>query len=282
MLEDRDYMRRRRGGRDENDPASGMRCLFTLIVVNVVAWILFRGHTLALIPGEFQSGAFWQPLTAMFLHDGLWHIFFNMFSLYIFGQIAAPELGPKRFLALYFVSGLFGNLLWLALNWNAPAALVGASGAVMGVIMAAAMIAPDVEMFLLFIPFPVKLRTMAIVFLALEIFSELSNRHSNVAYLAHIGGFIAGYLMMTLFFRQYVRWNPLAGKSGPQRKMPHGWHMNGEAPPPPKSGTGTGPVSQRELDYLLDKISREGINALSEQEMERLRQAREQMRGGQP
>jgi hypothetical protein len=143
------------------------------------------------------------------------------------------------------------------------------------------MMAPDVEMFLLFIPFPIKLRTMAIVFLALEIFSQITQQYSSVAYLAHIGGFCIGYLFAILFLKQYVRWDPLrlsGGRKNPQgsRNNPYGWKVSGQN----QQQSGPRPVTQRELDMLLDKISREGINALSEEEMARLRQAREQMRGG--
>ena len=279
MLDDRDYMRRR--GREENDPESGgIRCLFILIVANVLAFILLRSPELQLMPQEFLAGKYWTIVTALFMHDGLWHLFFNMFSLYIFGQMVAPVIGAKRFLWLYFVAGIGGNLIWLLANLNSPAGLVGASGAVMGVIMTAAMMAPDVEMFLLFIPFPIKLRTMAIVFLALEIFSQITQQYSSVAYLAHIGGFCIGYLFTILFLKQYIRWDPLhltGGRSNNRnRNNPYGWKVSGQDP----KQTGPRPVTQQELDMLLDKISREGINALSEEEMARLRQAREQMRGG--
>lgn len=278
MLDDRDYMRRR--GREENDPESGgLRCLFILIVINVVAAILLRGPDLQLVPKAFLGGEYWTIITALFMHEGLWHLFFNMFSLYIFGQMVAPVIGAKRFLSLYFAAGIGGNLIWLLANLNSPAGLVGASGAVMGVIMVAAMMAPEVEMYLLFIPFPVKLRTMAIVFLALEIFSQFTQQNSSVAYLAHIGGFCIGYIFAILFLKRYVHWDPLrlaGGKKNDPRKNPYGWKVSDQ-----KTPEGKGPVTQRELDMLLDKISRQGINALSEEEMARLRQAREQMRGGQ-
>ena len=287
MLNDRDYMRRRR--REDSDPETGgMRSLFILIAANVLAFILFRTPDFRLVPQIFQSGDYWTIVTALFMHDSLWHLFFNMFSLYIFGQMVAPVLGTKRFLALYFTAGIGGNLLWLLSNVTAPVGLVGASGAVMGVIMVSAMMAPDVEMYLLFIPFPVKLRTMAIVFLALEIFSQLTQPDSPVAYLAHIGGFVMGYLFAILFLKQFVRWDPLRILGGgntrrPGNANPYNWKVSGRNNNTTSSaGTAGGPppVTQRELDMLLDKISKQGINALSEAEMARLRQAREQMRGG--
>ena len=288
MLQDRDYMRRRTQGNGDS-AASGMHALYGLIIVNVLLFLVIRRTDgLALIPAQFHQGYFHELVTALFLHDGFMHIFFNMFTLYIFGSLSAPILGARRFLGLFFVSGIAGNLLWLAFNWNSQVTLLGASGGCMGVIMATAMLMPNIEMYLLFIPYPIKLRTMAVVFIAIEIFGELTNSRPEVAYLAHIGGFAAGYIYAMLFLRREVQWNPLAklfgsGTNAPNG-MPRGWNIGEEQEtrrnPGGPAHPSEGPVTQRELDALLDKISQQGINALSEAEMERLRQAREQMRKG--
>lgn len=312
MLDDRDYMRRR--PEPENKIKTGLGCVYALIAINVVMFLLAGGPRSRAIMGTdeqlmlsvdgIRSGMYWQPLTAMFMHGGFSHILFNMWGLYIFGGIVAPRLGGRAFLALYLSTGLLGNLLWLASAWNGqPALLCGASGAVMGVTAAAALMAPEIPMLLLFIPFPIKLRTMAIVFFALEIVLEITGGQSGVAHLAHIGGLIGGYVFLKLFFRREILWDPLAA-------LVHG-RRGYRPPPPPKNGSGNtgsasgwtyrrspdrepdyGPnfssdsnfgfngtrVSQRELDYLLDKISRTGINSLTEQELQRLKQAREEMR----
>ena len=303
MLDDRDYMRRR--PQPENKIRTGLACVYTLIAINVAAFIMTLGarhfaiENLWMSASGIREGMFWQPLTAMFMHDGISHILFNMWGLYIFGGIVAPRLGGRAFLALYLSTGLLGNLLWLVTAWNSEAAYVlcGASGAVMGVTAAAAVMAPETPMLLLFIPFPIKLRTMAIVFFVLEIILEVTNRQPGIAHLVHIGGFVFGYLFLKLFFRREILWDPLA----PSRRR-------GYRPPPPRNDGASasgwtyrrsperendfGPnfstgsnfgfngtrVSQRELDYLLDKISRTGINSLTEQELQRLRQAREEMR----
>ena len=269
MLDDRDYMRRR--PEPENKLQTGLKCVYALIAINVMAFVFTIGQRafaiqeLWLSADGIRSGMFWQPLTAMFMHDGIGHIFFNMWGLYIFGGIVAPRLGGKAFLALYMSTGLLGNLLWLATAWNnqMPVVLCGASGAVMAVTAAAAVMAPETPMLLLFIPFPIKLRTMAIVFFALEIVMELSGGQAGVANLVHIVGFIGGYLFIKFFFRREMLWDPLYG---PNFSTGSNFGFNGTR------------VSQRELDYLLDKISRTGINSLTEQELQRLRQAREEMR----
>ena len=300
MLDDRDYMRRK----PENKVQTGLTCVYVLIALNVAAFVLTGSpkslETLWLSVNGIRDGMFWQPLTAIFMHGSFGHIFFNMFSLYVFGGIVAPRLGGTAFLALFLSSGLIGNLLWLASAWNSsvPLVLCGASGGVMGVLAAAAVMAPETPMLLLFIPFPVKLRTMAVVFFAIDVLLQISGEQSGVAYLAHIGGFISGYLFLKLFFRREILWDPLEALAGRRRyRAPRnnnggasasGWTYRHS----PDRGADAGPnfsagsnfgfngtrVSRRELDYLLDKISRTGINSLTEQELQRLKQAREEMR----
>ena len=301
MLDDRDYMRQRPGNRFQ----TGLKCVYALIAVNVAVYIFSIAEPrlavdmLWLNPDQFRNGMYWQPLSAMFMHGGFGHILFNMWGLYIFGGIVAPRLGGGGFFALYMAPGLIGNLVWLAVSWNSPAVLCGASGAVMGVTAAAAVMAPETPMLLFFIPFPIKLKTVAIVFFALELVLEITNKQPGVANLVHIVGFISGYLFIRLFFRREMLWDPLNALAG----------RRGYRPPPPRNDGGGsasgwtyrrspdrdsdyGPnfstgsdygyngtrVSQRELDYLLDKISRTGINSLTEQELQRLKQAREEMR----
>ena len=303
MLDDRDYMRRR--PEPENTVRTGLKCVYALIAINVMAFVFALGdrqfaiRDLWLSADGIRDGMFWQPLTAMFMHDGIGHIFFNMWGLYIFGGIVAPRLGGRAFLALYLVTGLLGNLVWLVAAWNSPAVLCGASGAVMAVTAAAAVIAPETPMLLLFIPFPIKLRTMAIVFFVLEIVMEITGRQPGVANLVHIVGFIGGYLFIRFFFRREMLWDPLAALGGRRGYRPppnrnsgagdaSGWTYHRRPDREPdygpnfSSGSSFGfngtRVSQRELDYLLDKISRTGITSLTEQELQRLRQAREEMR----
>ena len=304
MLDDRDYMRRR--PEPENTVRTGLKCVYALIAVNVAAYIFalaqepFAIEVLWLNADHFRDGMFWQPLTAMFMHGGLSHILFNMWGLYIFGGIVAPRLGGKAFLALYLTTGLLGNIVWLAAAWHSPAVLCGASGAVMAVTAAAAVMAPETPMLLFFIPYPIKLRTMAIVFFAIEIVLEITGRQPGVANLVHIAGFVGGYLFIRFFFRREMLWDPLASLGGRRGYRPppnrnrssssdaSGWTYNRRPDREPDYGpnfsTGSNygfngtRVSQRELDYLLDKISLTGINSLTEQELQRLKQAREEMR----
>ena len=113
----------------------------------------------------------------------------------------------------------------------------------------------------------------------LEIILEVSGGQSGIAHLAHLGGFLGGYCFLKVLFGSSLPWDPFRHRVRPgEWKRPPAWGdaARPSAEPPPAGG----PVSPRELDALLDKISREGINSLSEHELARLRQAREEMRGG--
>ena len=280
----------RRMKEPEQTAASGSMCLLILIAVNVVIWMLGRpfAEHLVVIPEAVRQFELWRFITAAFTHLDFWHLFFNMFGLWMFGSLSAPVLGWKNFLNLYLISGTFGNVLWYVFNINSPAVLLGASGAVVGVIMATAMIMPDLRVLLLFFPVPVKLKTMAIVYIVLEVVQQGANIQSNIAYLAHIGGFFAGFLFMHLFLSREIVWSPLdllLGKRRPVSPRMEAFRRAQKPHKPPRGWTVTsyrnytdGAVSSEEIDRILDKLSRTGINSLSEEEMEILRKAREQMK----
>lgn len=281
MLNDRQYMRQP----NARDFESGRKVLLGLVIANVVMFLLPTPEltaNLALSIHGLKSGQVYQLVTAMFMHGSFSHIFFNMWALYIFGSIVAPILGGNRFLALYLISGLTGNLLWLLANFNSPqpAFLLGASGAVFGVMLAVAMLTPQVRFMMLFFPTPVKVTTLIIVYAMIEIFSEIGRMGvDNIAHLAHLGGFIGAYVYLKVIFGRAIPWDPLRFIAGGKPKPGSGYSRNEyrRNPEPPPRNANEDPVSQRELDALLDKISRTGINSLEPHEMERLRRAREQM-----
>lgn len=280
MLEEREYMRERRGP-EMNPDKSGMKCLLGLILINAVIWLIGPAllEDLILPGGEFALKEPWRFLTAAFSHAGFTHLFFNLFGLYMFGSISARILGGKKFCSLYLTAGILGNVFWYLFNIGNPgAAVLGASGAVVGVIMATAMMMPDIQVFMLFFPVPIKLKTMAIVYAILEILMAGSGGTGGIAYLAHVGGLIGGWLFMEFFARQYISWHPLGAITGSrtaETEPPPGWTSSSYG-----AYTG-GAVSKKDVDRVLDKLSRTGVNSLTEEEMEILRKAREQMKSGQ-
>ncbi len=248
----------------------GKTMVWYLILVNVVMFLFdSRTDALAMFCNK-EYFRFWQPLTAGFLHGDFWHLFFNMYSIYLFGTLVAPHIGKMNFLYLYLISALTGNLLFLLLNWGSNSIVVGASGAVFGIMAAAALLEPDRKFTLIFLPFkPLKTTSMVICFAIIETILQLTNAQAGVAHLAHLGGLVGGYLFIRLGFPKQVVWDIF-------RKQVRDVPFN----EPPKEGSRrTGRVTSAELDALLDKVSRFGINSLSEHELARLRQAREEMRG---
>ena len=155
----------------------------------------------------------WQILTHMFMHGGFWHIFFNMYSLLMFGSILERSLGPKKFLIFYFVTGLGAAALHTGVVWmqarvfiangavNAYQALLmtptlGASGAIYGVLIGFAMLYPQAQLMLIFPPIPVKAKWLVVIFAAIELFSGINGIQESVAHFAHLGGMLFGWLLI--------------------------------------------------------------------------------------
>ena len=275
-LQDRNYMYRQT---DDGNGLGGMGMMWGLIAVNAFFYllappnsVLYNKLALYCVGRDFR---FHQLLTAGFLHHDFMHILFNMYGLYIFGKLVARHLNGWKFLVLYLTGVLCGNALFLVLNMNVHVKLVGASGAVCAVMMAAAMLEPDQRFMLIFLPFaPVKTSTLIVCYTILEVIMMLTAAHSSIAHLAHLGGFISGYLCIKLMRRNDVVWDPLRFKRAIR------WRRQDQARPDFRTGFDfrSPSVSRDELDALLDKISRYGINSLSPEELARLKQAREEMR----
>lgn len=284
MLSNRKYMRNY-----QDNAVSGKKTLMMLIVINVICFLIIPQDKplylqLALSAPGIKSMMLWQPLTYMFLHGGFGHILFNMYGLYIFGTLVAEELGRERFLALYLSSGVCGGMLWLAANWESPIPVVGASGALFGVMMAMAMLNPNREYMLLFFPTPIKCKTLIIVYALLEVFSELSGG-GNIAHLAHLGGFFSAYFFIRFVCPRLVVWDPLEKLFG--NAASKGWKVHNPSPRQEnfnpkdlnaKAYRQNATISRQEIDRLLDKIASQGINSLTAEETAALKLARDQMK----
>ena len=145
--------------------------------------------------GDFHI---WQPLTYMFLHANFGHIFFNMFALWMFGRTLEYELGSKRFLTYYMVCGIGAALIqyFTALAFGElPMSLVGASGAVMGLLLAFGVMHPNAVIMLLIPPIPMKAKWFVIIYGVIELFLGWRGV-GNVAHFAHVGGMLWGFLLL--------------------------------------------------------------------------------------
>jgi membrane associated rhomboid family serine protease len=178
----------------------------TLIIVNVAMFLinlLFPRTTayLALIPYFIvRERAIWQLVTYMFVHGSTWHILFNMLALFIFGTPLERRLGSSEFLLYYFITGIGAGLATLVVNWYTGLAVVpvvGASGAIYGLLLAYATLYPDARLYIFGI-LPLRAPTAVLLFAGLALFSQLTGTRSGVAHLTHLAGLIFGYLYFLL------------------------------------------------------------------------------------
>ena len=190
-------------------------------------------NSLLLHPYYIRRFQLWRLVTYQFAHGGFTHILFNMWGLYLFGRLMERTLGSGRFLVLYLVSGIIGALTWLLFNWNDPVmalavaadgtrmqvgmttpsklvsyvaehgltieqisgGVIGASGSLFGVMTATAMAFPDLLVSLVFPPVTLRMRTMVLVYMLVELFACFTPG-SSIAHLAHLGGALGGFLFM--------------------------------------------------------------------------------------
>jgi rhomboid-like protein len=186
-----------------------------------------------------DSDAFkpWQLLTHMFAHGGFTHFLFNVIALISFGGIIEYKLGTRRFLTLYFISGLGAVLLhYISVgievyqltdtffpNLNGKAEnivfgiqqgtkqvsygpMLGASGAIYGIMAAFAFFYPNEEMVFLFIPYPIKAKYLVPIILAIDLIFGFTNLENDpFAHFAHLGGALAGFLTVSVWFKKWNR-----------------------------------------------------------------------------
>lgn len=158
-----------------------------------------------LIPSAVTHGLrIWQPFTYLFLHGGLWHLLLNMLVLWMFGRDLELTWGRRRFYVYYFVCGVGAGLINILIK-SAPVLLgqppsyvatIGASGAIYGVLLAAAVVFPDRQVWL--IPFPITLpmRVYVLIIGAIAFFGSIGATGDSVSHISHLGGMLVGYLYL--------------------------------------------------------------------------------------
>jgi membrane associated rhomboid family serine protease len=195
----------------------------------------------------------WTLVTYMFLHGGFTHILFNMLGLYFFGPRVEQRIGSSHFFALYMISGITGGLLSFY-NPNVP--IIGASGAIFGVLLAYARFWPRDQIFIWGI-IPVEVRWLVLIYTVIS----LMGWGSGVAHFAHLGGFLGAFL--------YLLWLERSVGAKKFRRV-------ATAPPAAKDAVlgnwrnvnraSVHAVNKDEVDRILDKISASGIGSLTPQE----------------
>ena len=224
-----------------------------LIIINALVWLatIALPNWLGIDLVEYCGLHYWlasdfnpaQLVTYMFMHDpnGFTHLFFNMFSLFIFGRILEQVWGSKRFLFYYLSTGLGAGLIqeitWMLtatsgfalVDGNGIEAMrgaeaisyalshgidvgayynsmvtIGASGAVFGILLAFGMMFPNAPMYLMFIPIPIKAKYLVIGYGALELMFGVAGIQQGVAHFAHLGGMLVGFLILLYWKKKGV------------------------------------------------------------------------------
>jgi membrane associated rhomboid family serine protease len=246
---------------------------FVQLVCTAVGFPYFE-WSLALSADGLRRGFVWQPVTYMFLHDthNLFHILVNLLVLWFFGREVEYFIGPKYFTRLYFMSGIVGAALWFAFNYQSPIPVIGASAAVLGCVIAFATLFPnrDVTLLLFFIlPLTLRAKYLALIAVAFDVVPLLQREVTGVAHLAHLGGAAFGYLYIKqLGYGATPRWllwlQGITARLKPRpRPTPHS--MSSEE------------FVREEIDPILDKIAREGMQSLTRHERKILESAKDLM-----
>ncbi len=203
-----------------------------IIIINILVMIMmalnetFMLEKFALFYPTSPFFHLWQPVTHMFLHGGFGHLFFNMYSLFIFGSVLERVWGVKKFLLFYFVTGIGAAAVHSGVQWiqmqtyiNAAAEgstvamqamhmlkmtpTVGASGAIYGVLMGYAMLYPESVLTLIFPPVSLKAKWFVLIFAAIELALGVFGTRAGIAHFAHLGGLIFGFILILYWKKRH-------------------------------------------------------------------------------
>ena len=236
-----------------------------LILVNIVVfffrYIAQSQIDLAQIFGLSSGNIWpmiWQPVTYMFVHGDFFHIFMNMFVLWMFGSEMESIWGRREFLRYYFTTGIGSGLIWLLFNMGNPyAVLIGASGAIYGVLLAYGLMFPNRKVLIYFL-FPVKVKYFVIFLGGMAFISSMGTSGSNISHLTHLSGMVIGFIYLKsswtwssfkLFFNSKVaeiKYNKTEKTEKRRLNM------------------------QQNVDRLLDKIREVGYDGLTDDEKDEL------------
>jgi membrane associated rhomboid family serine protease len=245
------------------------------------SWLYFSTAKALVVEQPFIGWTgleFWRIVGFQFVHADGNHLIFNMLGLFFFGGVIERYLGAKRYLAFYLLCGIFGALMYLALNlggwtltllgikaipgllFNDPTTpLVGASAGIFGIMFAAARLAPNTQVLLFFV-IPMKLRTLAILLLGWAIWTIVRAGNNAGGEAAHLGGAIAGWYFIGNTHHLHGFFDFL-GRVDPTSRAGAARRARRQAP------------DNAEIDRILAKIQAQGIGSLTRQERATLSRA---------
>ena len=193
----------------------------------------------------------WQPFTYMFFHGGIWHVLINMFVLWMFGNELERLWGKKFFLNYYFTTGVGAGLITMIFGFNSMTPVVGASGAVYGVLLAYGVIYPNRQVYLYGL-IPIKSIWFVIGIGVIAFFSSFNN-FTNISHLTHLFGMIIGYVYLKRPVHFRTLWFSISKKvleykiQKQEIKLSHSIE------------------TERDLNSILDKINRESFKSLTQE-----------------
>lgn len=200
----------------------------------------------------------WTIVTYMFLHSpaGFTHILFNMIALFFFGPRVEERLGSKQFTILYFLSGISGAVLSFFFSPNSP--ILGASGAVYGVMLAFAYFWPNVQIYIWGI-LPIQARLLVIITTVLTLWGGFGSRGGGIAHFAHLGGYVGAFLYLKWIERKRDRFKRRV-EAAPREVVERAKNYDRI------DMTRIHEVNREEVNRILDKISAKGVASLTPQE----------------
>jgi membrane associated rhomboid family serine protease len=240
--------------------------LIANLVVYLLTWVDFDNYILwfgAFIPSRAHE--LWRFLSYSFVHVNFMHILFNMLMFWMFAKEVCKTLGERNFTTLYLTSAIFASVFGLplytfGLTDNNP--VIGASGALFGVMMAYAFLFPE-QVILMFFIIPMKIKHAIWIFIAIDLF--MANSNDGVAHFTHLGGVLSGYLFMLAWSRpkkpeRYSRefFREKAKQQEPSRPL------EGEL------YRGSANAKEERLNEILEKINRSGLQSLTQEERDYL------------
>tara|TARA_A100000164_G_scaffold138444_1_gene123012 strand:- start:2330 stop:3157 length:828 start_codon:yes stop_codon:yes gene_type:complete len=236
-----------------------------LISINFVIFILqtlSRSESLffplfGLVPKlVWSEKMIWQPVTYLFFHGGIWHVLINMFVLWMFGSELERLWGKSHFLKFYFITGVGSGLATMLVNVQSITPVVGASGAVYGVLLAYGVTYPNRTVYLYgIIPIKSLWFVLGIGFIA---FMSSFDNMSQVSHVTHLSGMLIGYFMIKKPIKLKGLWFQL-------RKKTLEYQIQREEKELSKNF-----IVEQDINQILDKINQEGFDSLTEKEQERL------------
>ncbi len=242
-----------------------------LIIINVAIWILVTltatdrllFYYFGLVPQLVWSRLMvWQPFTYMFLHAGFWHVALNMFVLWMFGSELEREWGGRSFLRYYFITGAGAGLVTVLFDLNSTVPVIGASGAIYGVLLAYGLAYPNRNVYLYFL-FPVKVKYFVGFLAVMAFLASIQPGGSTISHLTHLSGMVIGWLYLKSGWR--AAWYRVGQRVSnlQQERSSQDEFLESEEDI----------QLRRQVDRILDKINTEGFASLTQEEQNLLYKA---------